>query len=56
MQLTRLVFESDASRRATLGKASDDDVWQSVADTLKLDPPTKASAGTTLPMIGLMPP
>jgi putative hydrolase of the HAD superfamily len=41
MQLTRLVFESDASRRATLGQASDDDVWQSVADTLKLDPPTR---------------
>ena len=57
MQLTRLVFESDASRRATLGQASDDDVWQSVADTLKLDPPTAtSSAGTTSPMIGSMPP
>ena len=41
MQLTRLVFESDASRRATLGQASDEDVWQSVADALHLDPPTR---------------
>ena len=41
MQLTRLVFESDASRRATLGQATDDDVWQSVADALKLDPHTR---------------
>jgi glucose-1-phosphatase len=41
MQLTRLVFENDASRRATLGQASDNDVWQSVADALKLDPPTR---------------
>jgi putative hydrolase of the HAD superfamily len=41
MQLTRLVFESDASRRATLGQATDDDVWQSVADALQLDPPTR---------------
>jgi len=41
MELTRLVFESDASRRATLGQASDDDVWQSVADVLRLDPPTR---------------
>jgi len=40
MQLTRLVFESDASRRATLGQASDDDVWNSVARELQLDPPT----------------
>jgi len=39
MQLTRLVFESDASRRATLGQASDDDVWASVAAALSLDPP-----------------
>jgi putative hydrolase of the HAD superfamily len=41
MQLTRLVFESDASRRASLGQATEDDVWQSVADALKLDPPTR---------------
>jgi len=41
MQLTRLVFESDAGRRASLGQATDDDVWQSVADALKLDPPTR---------------
>jgi epoxide hydrolase-like predicted phosphatase len=41
LQLTRLVFESDASRRATLGQATDDDVWQSVADALKLDPHTR---------------
>lgn len=41
MQLTRLVFESDASRRASLGQATDDDVWQSVADALNLDPPTR---------------
>jgi putative hydrolase of the HAD superfamily len=41
MQLTRMVFESDAGRRATLGQASDNDVWQSVADALKLDPPTR---------------
>jgi epoxide hydrolase-like predicted phosphatase len=41
MQLTRLVFESDASRRATLGQASDDDVWNSVADALQLDPSTR---------------
>jgi len=40
MQLTRLVFESDASRRATLGQASDDDVWASVAAALSLDPAT----------------
>ena len=40
MQLTRLVFESDASRRATVGQASDDDVWDSVAAALSLDPPT----------------
>jgi len=40
MQLTRLVFESDASRRATLGQASDEDVWASVAAALSLDPPT----------------
>jgi epoxide hydrolase-like predicted phosphatase len=41
MQLTRMVFESDAGRRATLGQASDNDVWQSVADALKLDPRTR---------------
>lgn len=41
MQLTRLVFESDASRRATLGQASDDDVWDSVAAALQLDPKTR---------------
>ncbi len=41
MQLTRLVFESDASRRATLGQASDDDVWDSVAEALQLDPVTR---------------
>ena len=41
MQLTRLVFESDASRRATLGQASDDDVWDSVAEALQLDPSTR---------------
>lgn len=41
MQLTRLVFESDASRRATLGQATDDDVWQSVADVLHLDTLTR---------------
>jgi epoxide hydrolase-like predicted phosphatase len=41
MQLTRLVFESDASRRATLGQASDDDVWDSVAEALQLDPMTR---------------
>ena len=40
MQLTRLVFESDASRRATLGQATDEDVWASVAAALSLDPPT----------------
>jgi len=38
MQLTRLVFESNASRRATIGQATDNDVWQSVADALNLDP------------------
>jgi len=42
MQLTRLVFESDASRRATLGQGSDDDVWASVAEALQLDPSTRA--------------
>jgi epoxide hydrolase-like predicted phosphatase len=41
MQLTRLVFESDASRRATLGQATDDDVWESVAGALHLDPATR---------------
>jgi epoxide hydrolase-like predicted phosphatase len=41
MQLTRMVFESDAGRRATLGQASDNDVWQSVADALNLDPRTR---------------
>ncbi len=41
MQLTRLVFESDVSRRATLGQASDDDVWNSVAESLQLDPSTR---------------
>jgi putative hydrolase of the HAD superfamily len=41
MQLTRLVFEGEASRRATLGQAGDDEVWQSVADALQLDPPTR---------------
>ena len=41
MQLTRLVFDSDASRRATLGQASDDDVWDSVAEALQLDPVTR---------------
>ncbi len=41
MQLTRLVFESDASRRATLGQATDDDVWDSVAAALQLDPTTR---------------
>jgi epoxide hydrolase-like predicted phosphatase len=41
MGLTRLVFESDTSRRATIGQASDNDVWQSVADALHLDPPTR---------------
>jgi epoxide hydrolase-like predicted phosphatase len=40
LQLTRLVFESDASRRATIGQASDDDVWASVAAALSLDPAT----------------
>jgi epoxide hydrolase-like predicted phosphatase len=40
-QLSRLVFESDASRRATLGQASDDDVWASVAVALHLDPETR---------------
>ena len=40
MQLTRLVFESDASRRATLGQASDDQVWEAVAAALSLDPAT----------------
>ena len=40
-QLTRLVFESDASRRATLGQASDNDVWDSVAEALQLDPSTR---------------
>jgi epoxide hydrolase-like predicted phosphatase len=40
MQLTRLVFESEASRHATLGQATDNDVWQSVADALHLDLPT----------------
>lgn len=40
MQLTRLVFESEASRRATVGQASDDEVWASVAAALQLDPPT----------------
>ena len=38
MQLTRLVFESDVSRRATIGQATDNDVWQSLADALNLDP------------------
>lgn len=38
MQLTRLVFESDVSRRATIGQATDNNVWQSVADALNLDP------------------
>ncbi len=38
MQLTRLVFESDASRRATLGQATDDEVWESVAGVLHLEP------------------
>jgi epoxide hydrolase-like predicted phosphatase len=42
MQLTRLVFESDASRRASLGQATDEDVWQSVGEALHLDPPTLA--------------
>lgn len=41
MQLTRLVFESEASRRATLGQASDDDVWDSVGTALELDPTTR---------------
>jgi glucose-1-phosphatase len=41
MQLTRLVFESDAARRATVGQASEEDVWQSVGDALHLDPPTR---------------
>lgn len=40
MQLTRLVFESDASRLASIGQASDDEVWASVAAALSLDPPT----------------
>lgn len=41
MQLTRLVFEGEVSRRATLGQATDDEVWQSVAEALQLDPPTR---------------
>lgn len=40
MQLTRLVFQSDASDRASIGQASDDDVWASVAAALNLDPAT----------------
>jgi epoxide hydrolase-like predicted phosphatase len=40
MQLTRLVFESDTSRRATIGQANDDEVWNSLARTLNLDAPT----------------
>jgi epoxide hydrolase-like predicted phosphatase len=40
MQLTRLVFESQTSRRATLGQATDDDVWDSVTAALSLDPAT----------------
>jgi epoxide hydrolase-like predicted phosphatase len=41
MQLTRLVFEGEVSRRATLGQATDDEVWQSVAEALQIDPPTR---------------
>jgi epoxide hydrolase-like predicted phosphatase len=40
MQLTRLVFESDTSRRATIGQANDDEVWDSLARALNLDAPT----------------
>ncbi len=40
MQLTRMVFESETSRRATLGQATDDDVWYSLAAALSLDPTT----------------
>jgi glucose-1-phosphatase len=40
MQLTRMVFESETSRRATLGQATDDDVWYSLTAALSLDPTT----------------
>ncbi|MCJ7676163.1 MAG: HAD family phosphatase [Anaerolineales bacterium] len=40
MQLTRLVFESEASRRATLGQVTDDEVWDSVTTALSLDSAT----------------
>ena len=40
MQLTRLVFECEASRRATLGQATDDEVWDSVTTALSLDSAT----------------
>src|SRR5690349_8044700 len=35
-ELDRLVFNSDAAARATVGEATDTDIWEHVAATLKL--------------------